>query len=463
MGGDGPRQRMRFPFMALGLLCLLPIAPPRAFAAPKLRVILIGDTLAKDIGPSVKTDLENVSETLTSMVPHDVLVLTTVDGRLTHTAIVETIRSAQVDPSDAFLVYYSGHGRFDASRNDHFCVLPTEERLYRSDMLAAMTSRGARLKILLTDTCSILLSPIVRPSAGVPHFTKLPILLRTLFFDSSGTVDISATRPGEEAAGLRTIGGCFTYSLMAVLKTNPDQALTWDAVLRQVSKQAKQMNHGQTAYAVSDLPVPNTAVNSDGRIRFGVLANRTDRSAVFDGVEVLSVYKDSPATHIRAMNGHIYSLAAPGLHVITHVNDVPVRANADLIKEVNAAGDIMMIRVRGLTTGRTDEYSVDLRGQSGKRVRLGASADATAFGTRFGGLQVREVLAGYPATRLKDHNGQRSTLVPYSHVILKVDGASLTSSEQFRDVIQNSPRHITLTVYDAISGTTTSYSAELLE
>jgi hypothetical protein len=458
------RHFMQYAFAPLLTLYIISASTSATVAADKLYALVICDTLDENIGPSDKADLDNVSQTLKSMVPQQMLELRTLDKRrVSHQRIMKAVKAVRPDSTDAFFVYYSGHGGFDTRRNDHFCALPSSERLYRSELRAAVTRSGARLSVLITDTCSSMVTPRAAPSSAVPEFNTLPILLRALFFDSSGVVDISATKPGETAIGLPRIGGCFTYSLMAVLQTNAEQALTWDAVLRQARDQAKQMNRGQTAYALSELPVPNGGTNADGRIRFGVVADRTRRSAAFNGVEVQRVFDGYPATRIRAADGQTYSLV-PGLHVITHVNDTDVPTNDDLVREVNAAGDIMTIRVRGLRTGRADEYTVDLRGSGGQRVRLGAFAEATAFGRKFGGLQVLAVSAGYPATRLsQSQNGGRYTLVPYRDIIMSVNGVRPSSADEFRSAILNSPRVATFEVYNSMTDTTASYRTELMD
>jgi hypothetical protein len=462
MKSNGPRRTQRSILMAsVALLLLLPNAASIAFGNGKLRVIVVAETLDARIGTSVQVDLDNISNTFRPLVAGDVLEITTIEGnQVTRAAIFQKIAAVQVDPTDALLIYYSGHGGFDQNQNDHVCALPNE-LVYRTELREALTGRGARLSVLITDACSNMMVPReILQAAPAPRLPQLSILFRTLFFDCAGLVDISATRPGEIANGYSTTGGCFTSAFMSVLQANRDQALTWDAVLQQARDQANQASPHQNAYALSTLPVPNPGANNDGRARFGVVADSTPTSAPFHGVEVEQILPGSPATRIRDVDGQISTLA-PGRQVITHVNGAPVPTKVDLLKQERSAGDIMTIRVHALDTGRTGEYTVDLNRRGGQRLRLGVAADATPTGTKFGGLQVLEVMAGYPATRMTDANGQRYTLEPYRDIILKVNGIRTTSVAEFLDAIRKSPRNVMITVYDVLTKKTDTYSGEL--
>ena len=63
-------------------------------------------------------------------------------GRVRRNEIAQAIRrlGTAVRPRvDTVVFYYSGHGGFDElDRNDHYCALPTGERLYHAEI------RGAR-------------------------------------------------------------------------------------------------------------------------------------------------------------------------------------------------------------------------------------------------------------------------------------------------------------------------------
>ena len=94
--------------------------------------------------------------------------------------------------------------------------------------------------------------------------------------------------------------------------------------------------------------------------RLGVVAQRTEKSAKFDGVEVLTVFPGSPASHVTDSNDRIFSLS-PERDVITHVNGEPVTTNADLIKVVlGATGRTLTLKIVDLGTENSAEYTAVL-------------------------------------------------------------------------------------------------------
>jgi hypothetical protein len=71
---------------------------------------------------------------------------------VTPAQVLKYYGSLKVDPDDALVFYYSGHGAQHVSRG-HFLAF-THGILFRRDLLAAMQKHNPRLAVVLTDCCA---------------------------------------------------------------------------------------------------------------------------------------------------------------------------------------------------------------------------------------------------------------------------------------------------------------------
>ncbi len=468
------RAPRRLAWLLLGFLVvaidarMAPSALAQA-ARPKLHVIMFADVNAKGIGPSCQIDADNLDETFTQFIPKSQLEIVTVgQPSLGREVMLDAIRHLAIVPDvDTVMIYYSGHGGYSEKRREHFVTASGDGLsvpVFRGEMKAELAKHKPRLTVIITDSCSDLVE--LRPApAGQPHVIpeKVAPLFASLFFRTKGLVDLSATRPGQEAMGNKMIGGLFTNSLMSVLSNNAEHPLAWAAVLRQAGRQTSQIpGADQTAYAVEALPEPEGSQGGIGaqRVRLGVVGDRTGKSARYDGVEVLSVFRDMPATRVKGENGAIVTLVV-GRDVITHVNGSPVRTNADLLREIAAAGATVLLRVVNTTNSTAGNYEAVLTSDGAKRLRLGAIAVGGNAGQEVGGVLVTKVFAGSPATRIK--LGEKPfTLVPYRDIIQTMNGKDVRSNAEFLQAIKQSGPTMEIQVFDRLKNTTTTYTAELL-
>lgn len=122
----------------------------------RLRVLIAVDTDDQG-GVTWGRDGLNVKSILEAMLAKQHLAeRATIDmmtgKQVTPDKILAYYKNLKFDANEALLFYYSGHGGFHLKKG-HFLAL-THGKLYRADLIAAMTASQPRLCVLLTDCCS---------------------------------------------------------------------------------------------------------------------------------------------------------------------------------------------------------------------------------------------------------------------------------------------------------------------
>jgi hypothetical protein len=165
-------------------------------------------------------------------------------------AILNYYKNLPSGPNDALLFYYSGHGATIEGRGH---VLTTSDgNLMRATLRAAMETRRARLCALLTDCCSTLIKPRrvpPAPGAPAPQPPRVSPLLRCLFLQHGGTVDVTSSSFGESSWSDFDRGGFFTAALSAALRTGElapfdsdnDGFVTWTELFDTVRSQTQSI------------------------------------------------------------------------------------------------------------------------------------------------------------------------------------------------------------------------------
>jgi hypothetical protein len=220
---------------ALAVMLVVPAAAVHAQkkAPPlkKLHVLLVIDSNS-NLGKSVEKDEEMMVNLFRNGVPksrYDLKILKGADA--TPDKIIDHYQHLEVGPDEGLVFYYSGHGV--TLRKQHNLVIghnPDEGKrgrfLKRDTVIAAMRNKEPALAILLTDCCSD--EADAKPKgteflgAEPPKEpTEIRPILRNLFFEHRGIVDITAATLDKSLA-FKELGGMFTITLTELLGGHPE-------------------------------------------------------------------------------------------------------------------------------------------------------------------------------------------------------------------------------------------------
>lgn len=159
------------------------------------------------------------------------------DRQVTRDKIFNWLKNVNPDPKDVVFVYFSGHGGADKTGSHaRYITIQGNEKLYRKEVAKVVEALNCRLKILITDACS----------AGPLRTEEIPIpssdedILRNLFLQHEGFLNLTSTSVGHVAFGDKTTGSYFTASLMEgiipgdladVDRAPQDGFVSWEEVL----------------------------------------------------------------------------------------------------------------------------------------------------------------------------------------------------------------------------------------
>jgi hypothetical protein len=347
-----------------GLGPTLQPSPPGAGGLAKICVLLIADTNAERIGPSVRVDLENMTTLFKANVPvRQLRLIKLVGNDVSRRNILAEIRAmgnhGLVAGQDTLVIYYSGHGAYSLQAADHMMTTSNGILYFHRDIEAAASQVRPRATVILSDACGVLI--MGQPAAGAPALEppeKTPPLFASLFLDlPSGVTAISSAMKGQTAGCNSTLGGYFTLTLCDTLRTHLDERLQWKDVLHELNGQIKILypNTHQVAYVIGN------AGGADPSPRFGVVAEATPRGRQSHGVEVTRVLNGYPAQALHHDGEAKNYVLVPGRDVIQRINGKAVSDYAEFVNAVRNSPTQMTVTVYDTTTGQTDEFKVTLR------------------------------------------------------------------------------------------------------
>jgi hypothetical protein len=211
--------------VALALSALVPAAratedPARPNELKRVRALLVIDT-ESNLVDSVKHDRENMRILLQEHIPAERCKVDVLEGKkVTRQDILRYYRDLKTGPDEALLFFYAGHGCIDHDLGQ--CLQPQMAKtplVPRAEVRKAMEQKGAGLVVLLTDCCSTRLKAKPKPNGRQTiKGVKLHPVLRCLFFQHRGTVDVTAAEDDTGSFGDDEHGGVFTGSLVTLLE-----------------------------------------------------------------------------------------------------------------------------------------------------------------------------------------------------------------------------------------------------
>jgi hypothetical protein len=239
--------------VALVVPALAPAARADGHAQPRelkvLRVLLVIDS-DSNLADSVRRDRDNLQGALESNIPEGRRKIDVLEGKkVTREEILRYYRDLKVGPDDALLFFYAGHGATDPKLGH--CLQPQMGKtplVPRAEIRKAMQDKSAGLVLLLTDCCSTALRTM-KPSPRDPMSPapRMHPILRCLFFQHHGTVDITAAEDGTGSYGDADHGGVFTGALVSLLQgdlkdmdQNNDGFLTWNEFFPHLTRETEK-------------------------------------------------------------------------------------------------------------------------------------------------------------------------------------------------------------------------------
>ena len=146
------------------------------------------------------------------------------DRQLTKNNIFGWLRNVNPGADDVVFVYFSGRGGADKTdAKERFLYGQDDEKLYRKEIATLMAGMQCRLKILITEAHSVgppattpMQSTNTRRTVDLGATATLTEtdVLRQLFLEHKGFLNLTSTSLGYMSLGYESIGGYFTASLM---------------------------------------------------------------------------------------------------------------------------------------------------------------------------------------------------------------------------------------------------------
>lgn len=447
--------------------------PLRAEGASTVHLLLIADDQDKRIGDSVQVSRDRMMETFITNLPPGRLKLETLNGAdLGPDAILKAIGKLAVKPKEDVVVVYSAtHGGFDPQKGAYLVFPRTRAHLLRSDLKAAIEAKGARLGVLITESCNNVKELDVRPAPGAPQAPGPPDepspLFRALLLSHVGFVDVASSRPGERSLCYPKVrapqggfavgrggfvalrGAIFTEALVAAMSLYRDSTLTWAQMADLLGPVVRAEFQRVAPEGLEDEDEPDKVqrtqtvdLRSAGqwapdpanrpKLRLGAIG----QGITGQGVKVTQVYAGSAAQRIGLEVGD----------VIRAINGVGVDRTDEYTRLVRESGEDIALDVLDWRTGNVVRLSGKLDGGNGAppapaaRPRFGAVAQAHNGGA---GLMVTHLVPGSAAQRIG---------LEYGDIILTINGRAINTQEDYIAAMRDSTREMVLTVRNVRTG-----------
>ncbi|MEK7990303.1 MAG: caspase family protein [Thiotrichaceae bacterium] len=203
-----------------------------------LYALIIGDTLAPDIGKSVDIDIENIKELVKNIEQNIDVKLTKkvlISKNFTYRKVKQAITATP--QTDIILFYYGGHGRNDGNTQwPTFDFSKEQKTLDFLWVFEELKQKKNRLLIAIADACNNH-STQARMSYGFQRGYPKASNYEKIFLGYKGEFIAASASSGEYAYGTQDNGGLFTYQFLSNLKqelssNNP----SWDSLIKK-SKQ----------------------------------------------------------------------------------------------------------------------------------------------------------------------------------------------------------------------------------
>lgn len=235
---------------------ILSFLPALELEAARVQLVIVGDTLDKDIGTDVQSDINILASQMMQMGGGYLMPPIIVkDKDCNRQKIRSSLNNLKLQRDDTVFFYYSGHGAYDRARGQHLQIprlglekdIPRNE--IRDQIKGWVDGKKIRLGIVITDMCNLRqVINVYVPKSQAPAMAapaqpqQKPQLWKALFLDSSGFVDVNSASKDEVAANfpkkydqngedVSKRGSIFLSAFSNQLHRNIYNRLSWDTLL----------------------------------------------------------------------------------------------------------------------------------------------------------------------------------------------------------------------------------------
>lgn len=213
-------QRIAMVLILCGIAGLVSSAQAEA---AKVYLLAIADVEDNEVGAALEANVDMVRTLFRHAVPSDTLVYRELtDKRLTGDNLFIAIEKCPVSEDDCLIVWYSGRGR---DRDGEKFLELTDATVIRAGLVEAIQSTRARVKVLVTDRCQVMLkSNSPRFAADVPPSRTIARGFGQLLLKEEGFFEFDSTHTNSAGTYLSNGGGLLTLALAYPPKTHLRQS-----------------------------------------------------------------------------------------------------------------------------------------------------------------------------------------------------------------------------------------------
>lgn len=220
--------------------------------AANLHAILVCDTHALSIGPSVEADYDNMVKCVKKIASYTGLKakIASFQKEKAQANFMTKVNKLKIRPDDVVLFYWSGHGYHSRLQEDIWPILDFtygETVLSQYEITNQLIEKKPRLLISIADCCNAYMDNRSWSIEKEPKEKASKANYKKLFLQSKGAYIASGCVVGEFSFGLNedyepwfAAGGFFTnawlsslYTATGVSNTNPSWEAVFDGALQQ--------------------------------------------------------------------------------------------------------------------------------------------------------------------------------------------------------------------------------------
>ncbi|MDR0338300.1 MAG: PDZ domain-containing protein [Planctomycetaceae bacterium] len=473
----------------------------------RLYVVIVTDDKLEEVSGQVAQKNGEVIETLfKNNIASGAFAVTKIPAdQITRQTIFSTISNLPIKSQDAICLYFSGKGKLDRKYGSFFELSNGKEELYRSELRSALAKKNCRLNVLISDLSDGKEIPVkpepeqeptsetaenseqnnsenkpdetkktsetntekqetaqtetTKPEVTTIEEKKTSPLFFSLFFQSTGVVDIISSSPNQQSLPSDTGVGCFTEAFSGILDANKNKGLSWFRLfpyiargtglvfesiyvdgavfsgLKQVSQSPKLLTLGQDDYS-SDI---FSAVYPRGNDFDSLIPGVTDEEIALTDEDRKTITKLIQETFnvIRPQNDQ-----EKGTHEDFTALDPDNTVNGFAGNPFSTAlPSLRANRPEPTETATTTTSPTATPSSTEEKIKFGVRA-ANNNGD---GVVITDVHKNYPGAKAGLEVGD---------IILTIDGKKITSEKEYSDAIDAAGREMKLLVRNKRFGNT---------